>query len=141
MKTILSEVSLLRKLFIIFSFIMICEGKAQNNVYDLLKTDTTGTVFSLAFRIKNSSLDNVSKISFYKSSNNGSSTSLLKEIFVSKNGDYYLLVDSELIYCVQDLFHTTISVDKTEYSSITNFSYIITDNNNVAQSYLAAKPN
>jgi hypothetical protein len=120
---------------------MICEGKAQNNVYDLLKTDTTGTVFSLAFRIKNSSLDNVSKISFYKSSNNGSSTSLLKEIFVSKNGDYYLLVDSELIYCVQDLFHTTISVDKTEYSSITNFSYIITDNNNVAQSYLAAKPN
>lgn len=123
----------LRLVFTLMSLGIIGFSQAQNSEYEFIKTDTSQTEYHFRFIIKNSNLNNIERISFYKSSSD--TTILIKEIFVTKDGDYFFLADEYRIIGIQQFFYTELLFTKQEYSTITSLSYDLKKDDGTTESF------
>lgn len=125
------------KFYFLALFILGCLNKvvSQNTEYQLLVADTADA-YAYSFRIPNSNFDSINKISFYKKLSSSDSTFLLKEIYITKNGPYFLLVEGQQVSAIQNFFYTVLALPKEEVAILTNFVYKLDNVNGSSQSYL-----
>jgi hypothetical protein len=135
--------------FISFILLLLCctNAKAQNGSYQVFTSDTAGTHYGLTFRLANADFSDVAKIVFYKkvvddvhpNANSTDSLTKIKEIYITKNGEYYLLVEDNQVSAIKTFFNTSFYVPKEEYSKVAYFKYKLISSNGSSKTYLFNK--